>query len=79
MKVFNHHDERPVTNEELTELWKDAPGTPGFFSTVDHKRIGIRYIVTSFAFFFIAGLLALVMRTQLAQPNHLDKNPAPIR
>ncbi len=55
--------------EELEERWEDAPGIPGFFDTVDHKRIGIRYIYTAFAFFFVAGALALVMRVQLAQPN----------
>src|SRR2546423_3287556 len=59
-----------ITDNELLELWEDAPGLPGFFSTVDHKRIGIRYMVTSFAFFFFAGLIALVMRAQLAQPNN---------
>ena len=58
-----------LTDEELLELWEDAPGLPGFVSTVDHKRIGIRYIATSFFFFFVAGLIALVMRAQLAQPN----------
>src|SRR3954447_5153788 len=42
---------------ELVEVWEDAPGIPGFFSTVDHKRIGIRYIYTSFVFFFVAGLV----------------------
>src|ERR1700709_1837449 len=53
----------------LEAVWEDAPGTPGFFTTVDHKRIGIRYIVTAFFFFFSAGLLALFMRAQLAEPN----------
>src|SRR5439155_15676705 len=33
----------------------------------DHKRIGILYIATSFAFFLLAGLMALVMRAQLAR------------
>jgi cytochrome c oxidase subunit 1/cytochrome c oxidase subunit I+III len=63
--------ERPTDTEthELEERWEDAPGIPGFFNTVDHKRIGIRYIYTAFVFFFIAGALALVMRVQLAQPN----------
>ncbi|HEU5306187.1 MAG TPA: cytochrome c oxidase subunit I [Acidimicrobiia bacterium] len=63
--------EKPTTQEthELEERWEDAPGIPGFFNTVDHKRIGMRYIYTAFAFFFIAGALALVMRVQLAQPN----------
>jgi cytochrome c oxidase subunit 1/cytochrome c oxidase subunit I+III len=55
--------------EVLEERWEDAPGIPGFFETVDHKRIGLRYIYTAFAFFFVAGALALVMRVQLAQPN----------
>src|SRR5436309_9356026 len=59
-----------ITDNELLELWEDAPGLPGFFSTVDHKRIGIRYIYTSFFFFFVAGLIALVMRSQLSAPNN---------
>jgi cytochrome c oxidase subunit 1/cytochrome c oxidase subunit I+III len=63
--------EKPTSQEthELEERWEDAPGIPGFFNTVDHKRIGVRYIYTAFAFFFVAGALALVMRVQLAQPN----------
>src|SRR4051812_26233114 len=59
----------PASDEVLEETWADAPGIPGFFTTVDHKRIGIRYIVTAFFFFFSAGLLALFMRAQLAEPN----------
>jgi cytochrome c oxidase subunit I+III len=59
----------PEVAEELEQRWEDAPGIPGFFNTVDHKRIGIRYIYTAFIFFFIAGALALVMRVQLATPN----------
>ncbi len=64
--------ERPPVDEseELLELWEDAPGVPGFLSTVDHKRIGMRYIYTCFFFFFFAGLMALVMRAQLAAPNN---------
>ena len=37
--------------------------------TTDHKRIGILYIWTSFLFFILAGLMALVFRLQLAQAN----------
>ena len=40
-----------------------------WLATVDHKRIGILYIVTSLLFFIIGGVLALLMRSQLAQPN----------
>src|SRR2546425_1821207 len=56
--------------EELEEIWEDDPGVPGFFSTVDHKRIGKRYIYTCFIFFFVGGLIALVMRSQLAGPEN---------
>ena len=40
-----------------------------WLATVDHKRIGILYIVTSLLFFIAGGVLALLMRSQLAQPN----------
>jgi cytochrome c oxidase subunit 1/cytochrome c oxidase subunit I+III len=56
--------------EHLEEIWEDAPGLLGFFSTVDHKRIGMRYVYTCLIFFFFSGLLALVMRAQLTAPNN---------
>jgi cytochrome c oxidase subunit 1 len=40
-----------------------------WLTTVDHKRIGILYIWTALVFFVIGGVLALLMRTQLATPN----------
>ncbi len=46
-----------------------APGLKGFFTTVDHKDIGIRYIVTAFIFLGLGGIEALIMRLQLAGPN----------
>ncbi|HET6876159.1 MAG TPA: cytochrome c oxidase subunit I [Jatrophihabitans sp.] len=41
-----------------------------WLTTTDHKKIGIMYLVNSFAFFAIGGMFALTMRTQLAQPNN---------
>src|SRR5690348_11395278 len=38
-------------------------------STTDHKLIGIMYCVACFGFFFVGGLMALLMRTELAQPG----------
>ncbi|TDO51180.1 cytochrome c oxidase subunit 1 [Kribbella sp. VKM Ac-2571] len=38
-------------------------------STTDHKVIGQLYLVTSFAFFLIAGVMALVIRAELAEPG----------
>ncbi len=44
--------------------------------TVDHKRIGIMYIATSLFFFVLGGILAILMRSQLATPGEhfLTKN-----
>src|SRR3954468_18588666 len=44
-------------------------GPASWFTTVDHKRIGILYGVTAFVFFCIGGIEALLIRLQLAQPN----------
>jgi cytochrome c oxidase subunit I len=44
-------------------------GLLGWLTTTDHKRIGILYFINSFAFFAIAGILALLIRTELAEPG----------
>jgi len=41
----------------------------GWMTSTDHKVIGNLYMVTSFAFFAIAGLMALVIRAELARPG----------
>src|SRR5215468_148087 len=38
--------------------------------TVDHKRLGIMYIVSGFVFFAVAGVQAALMRIQLVVPNN---------
>ncbi len=53
----------------LEEGWGERPSLRSWFSTVDHKRIGRRYLVTASLFFVLAGLSALAMRTQLARPE----------
>jgi cytochrome c oxidase subunit I len=40
-----------------------------WFVTVDHKRIGILYIATAGFFFAAGGIMALLIRTQLAQAD----------
>src|SRR5690348_3835650 len=61
--------------ERLAEIWETRPGWRGWFSTVDHKTIGLRYLVTSFLFLLLGGVEALVMRVQLAQPNATVLSP----
>src|SRR3954453_17032637 len=65
----------PGVEHEITGVWEDRPRILGFFTTVDHKRVGMRYIYTSFVFFFVAGLLALVMRAQLAEADNNVVSP----
>src|SRR4051794_14832921 len=38
-------------------------------TTTDHKMIGKLYLTTSFAWFLIAGVMALIMRAELANPG----------
>jgi cytochrome c oxidase subunit I+III len=54
----------------LAQTWADEPGLLGALSTVNHKRVAIRYIVTTLVFFALAGALALLMRTQLARADN---------
>ena len=60
---------------QLERTWADRPGLLGWLMTVDHKRIGRRYLVTALVFFVLAGVLALLMRTQLAYPENRLMGP----
>ena len=59
----------------LSELWESAPGWRGWLSTVDHKEIGLRYLVTAFIFLLMGGIEALIMRLQLARPDQTLLTP----
>jgi cytochrome c oxidase subunit 1 len=41
----------------------------GWLTTTDHKRIGHLYLITTFVWFLFGGLLALIMRAELARPG----------
>jgi cytochrome c oxidase subunit I+III len=55
--------------DRLERIWAEPHGLLGWLTTTNHKKIGLLYFFTSFGFFTAGGILALVMRTQLAQPN----------
>ncbi|WP_024511296.1 cytochrome c oxidase subunit I [Bradyrhizobium sp. ARR65] len=61
--------ERPLVDAALENTWATASGFWSALATVDHKIIGRRYILTAFAFLALGGVLAILMRLQLARPE----------
>jgi cytochrome c oxidase subunit I len=58
-----------VRTETFAPTWKEGRVT-SWITTVDHKRIGVLYLVTAFGFFLAAGVMALLMRAQLSQADN---------
>ena len=58
-----------ATLEHTAEPGPAGGGLVGWLTTTDHKRIGILYMVTTFAFFLVGGILAGIMRAQLTTPD----------
>jgi cytochrome c oxidase subunit I+III len=55
--------------QRLETMWAERPGLGSWITTVDHKKIGVKYMYTSFIFFVLGGLESLLIRAQLARPN----------
>ena len=55
-------------HKALERLWGTPPGW-GALSAVNHSTVGLRFIITSFVFFLIGGVLAMLIRAQLAGPE----------
>ncbi|MFL4987425.1 MAG: cbb3-type cytochrome c oxidase subunit I, partial [Microvirga sp.] len=53
----------------LSRTWGTTASLIGRLSTVDHKIVGRRYLLTALAFLLLGGALAAVMRMQLARPE----------
>ena len=66
---------------ELTPATPAAPpeapdyGLLSWLTTVDHKRIGILYLITTFFFFLVGGVFALVIRLQLEHSSNTLVSP----
>jgi cytochrome c oxidase subunit 1 len=68
--------EPPVTSTESTPIDRKAARKRSFGSaavswvtSTDHKVIGYMYLITATMWFFIAGLMALAIRAELAAPG----------
>ena len=59
-----------ATHERLIATWREKGGIVGWLSTVDHKAIGRRFVVTAFGFFLLGGLGAAALRLQLSRPEN---------
>ncbi len=65
--IFDHQaGSEPV----LDDTWRSPPGLLGWFTHVNQRQIGFRFVVTSIIFFALGGLLALLTRLQLVQPEN---------
>jgi cytochrome c oxidase subunit 1 len=60
---------------QLEATWYVPRGFMGWLSVVDHRSIGRRYLFTAFVFFILAGVLAALMRLQLAVPDNRFLGP----
>jgi len=60
----------PVPEIVAHEVERPNEGWTSWFTTTDHKKIGIMYMVTTFAFFIIGGVEALMIRLQLSVPDN---------
>ncbi|MEQ8673831.1 MAG: cytochrome c oxidase subunit I [Aggregatilineales bacterium] len=65
-----------ISSDDFHAVWEIPKGLWGRLTVVQNSVIGLRFIATSFLFFALAGIMALVMRLQLASPENdlIDPN-----
>ena len=62
-------------HREMDAIWRTEPGWRGVLRSVNHSDMGKRFIVAAFVFFAIGGVLAMLIRAQLATPNSAFVGP----
>ena len=64
-------EDRPTVSSHAHSAKKNTMGRTivKWMTSTDHKVIGNLYLITSFIFFMIAGLMAMVIRAELARPG----------
>ncbi len=58
-----------LENPSEPNFYRASKGLKSWIFTVDHKRLGVMYLVAVLTFFFVAGCLALALRTELLTPQ----------
>jgi cytochrome c oxidase subunit I+III len=69
IELPNRTPRPPGELDALKKVWQPPSGI-SFITAVNNTYIGLFYIGTSILFFVLAGILALIMRTQLAVPEN---------
>jgi cytochrome c oxidase subunit I len=66
---------RPAPQITAHGVEREPSGWISWVTTTDHKKIGIMYLVTTFVFFVLGGVEALLMRLQLGQADNTLLSP----
>lgn len=70
MTLSPHPPQRALAlHRELERVWGRPRGMRGFLMSVNHSDIGLRFMVLAGIYFGIGGILAMLIRTQLATPR----------
>lgn len=56
-------------HREMERVWSNLPGMWGHIAAVNHTSLGLRFMGTALVFFAIGGVLAMLIRAQLATPD----------
>jgi cytochrome c oxidase subunit I len=65
----------PIPQIVSHDVKPEPRGWTSWITTTDHKRIGIMYMVTTFVFFLLGGVEALMIRLQLGVPDNTLVSP----
>jgi cytochrome c oxidase subunit I len=66
---------QPVPQITAHEVRRERSGLVDWLTTTDHKKIGILYLVTTFVFFMLGGVEALLIRLQLGTAQNTLLTP----
>jgi len=61
--------------QRFEQAWASPPGLDGIIREINNIPVAHRYMATAFAFFLVAGVFAIVIRTQLARPENTLLGP----
>jgi cytochrome c oxidase subunit 1 len=77
MAVAETTVQSPVRAPQVTahKVEREPTGWTSWVTTTDHKKIGVMYLVTTFVFFILGGVEALLIRLQLGQADNTLLDP----